>query len=207
MSGDLRVCFFGDSFVQGIGDPDYRGWVGRVLAVTGPDVTAFNLGVRRDTSDDVVRRYRQELDARTVADADNRLVVSFGSNDAIEENGRVRVELSRCVDNLAGMIAESRDRQLSMLVVGPPPVLDAGAAHLERTMKIAAEMAALCAVDDVPFVDITAALAADPAWIAEVTAGDGAHPGRGGYERLTALVLDAGWRAWLGGRAGRPAAR
>ena len=31
---DLRVLFFGDSFVAGTGDPEARGWVGRVAAAT-----------------------------------------------------------------------------------------------------------------------------------------------------------------------------
>jgi acyl-CoA thioesterase I len=39
----------------------------------------------------------------------------------------------------------------------------------------------------------------DGTWHAEVMAGDGAHPGPRGYARLAALVLAAGWPAWLGG--------
>jgi hypothetical protein len=31
---DLRACFVGDSFVAGVGDPDHRGWVGRIIART-----------------------------------------------------------------------------------------------------------------------------------------------------------------------------
>ena len=77
------MCFIGDSFVQGIGDPEYRGWVGRVLAATRDDVTAFNLGIRRNTSEDVLRRCWHEVLPRTLPEADNRLVISFGSNDAL----------------------------------------------------------------------------------------------------------------------------
>lgn len=31
---DLRVCFVGDSFVAGVGDPEQLGWAGRVAART-----------------------------------------------------------------------------------------------------------------------------------------------------------------------------
>ncbi|WP_280346565.1 GDSL-type esterase/lipase family protein [Nocardia neocaledoniensis] len=199
MSGDLRLCFLGDSFVQGIGDPEYRGWVGRVLAATGPDVTAFNLGIRRNTSADVLRRSERELDERMVAGADHRVVVSFGSNDAVEEHGRVRVEHAQCLENLATLLAQCRRRSIRALVVGPPPVIDAGAAHLARVTKIGDEMAALCLRENVPFIATTHALATDPVWCAEVTAGDGAHPGAHGYQRLAEVVLAGGWLEWIDG--------
>ncbi|MFJ8476707.1 hypothetical protein [Kitasatospora sp. NPDC094011] len=41
-----RILFLGDSFVQGLGDPEFRGWVGRVLQAAAPDATAFNRGAR-----------------------------------------------------------------------------------------------------------------------------------------------------------------
>ncbi|WP_278262399.1 GDSL-type esterase/lipase family protein [Nocardia sp. AG03] len=197
MSGPLRLCFLGDSFVQGIGDPDYRGWVGRVLATTDTEVTAFNLGIRRNTSDDVAARCWAEVDARTVPEADNRIVLSFGSNDMVEEDGRVRVDPTRTLANLATLLAESVRRGLFVLVVGPPPVIDAGESHLRRTTRLAAEMSALCHAREVPFVDVTAALAADPVWVAEARDRDGAHPGSGGYDRLAALVRDGGWHDWI----------
>ena len=56
---DLRVVFVGDSFVAGVGDPEGRGWVGRVVAAAhaaGLPLTAYNLGVRRETSADVLAR-------------------------------------------------------------------------------------------------------------------------------------------------------
>jgi hypothetical protein len=34
MDRESRICLVGDSFVQGIGDPEHRGWVGRVLEVS-----------------------------------------------------------------------------------------------------------------------------------------------------------------------------
>ncbi|KPC66599.1 GDSL-type esterase/lipase family protein [Streptomyces chattanoogensis] len=197
MTGDIRVCFIGDSFVQGIGDPEYRGWVGRVLAATHGDITAFNLGIRRNTSEDVLRRCWQEVQPRILPDADNRLVVSFGSNDTIEENGSVRVDPARCLDNLDSILEESRRRRIAPLVVGPPPVVDAGEDHLRRTSKIADEMAALCRSRLVPFIGTTPALANDPVWTREAMAGDGAHPGSGGYRRLADLILANQWHEWI----------
>ncbi|MFF2083563.1 GDSL-type esterase/lipase family protein [Nocardia sp. NPDC058176] len=197
MSGDLRICFVGDSFVQGIGDPEYRGWVGRVLADSGAEITGFNLGIRRNTSDDVRRRCWSEVGPRFLPGADNRLVLSFGSNDAVEENGAVRVTHARTLDNLSALLTEARHRAIHPLVIGPPPVVDAGEEHLCRTTELAEAMSTLCRSLDVRFIDITKLLADDPVWVEEVRAGDGAHPGSGGYRRLADLVLDGGWRDWI----------
>ncbi|MFF5033531.1 GDSL-type esterase/lipase family protein [Nocardia salmonicida] len=190
MNEDLRICLIGDSFVQGIGDPEYRGWVGRVL-------TAFNLGIRRNTSDDVLRRCWREVDPRVLPGADNRLVISFGSNDAVVEDGSVRVGKARCLDNLATLLAESRERAIHPLVIGPPPVVDGGEEHLRRTVELADAMAELCGSRDVPFVATTKQLAEDPIWVGEATAGDGAHPGSAGYQRLAELIVDGGWHSWI----------
>ncbi|MFI1973306.1 GDSL-type esterase/lipase family protein [Streptomyces cinnamoneus] len=197
MIEDIRICFIGDSFVQGIGDPEYRGWVGRVLEATGKDMTTFNLGIRGNTSDDVLRRCWMEVPGRTLPQADNRLVVSLGSNDMIEVDGSLRVDADRCLENLVSLLDSCRRHAIAPLVVGPPPVIGAGDAHLRRTAKLADEMDALCQGQHVPFITTTLELADDPVWIEEATAGDGAHPGSGGYRRLADLVLAGQWHEWI----------
>lgn len=197
---EKRICFIGDSYIQGIGDPEHRGWVGRLLQATHADVTAFNLGIRGNTSEDIVGRCWQEVGLRTLPDADNRLVISFGSNDMIEEDGKLRVDPVRCLDNLAAILDESRRRAIGPLVVGPPPVIDAGEGHLRRTLKLAGEMAALCRRRQVAFIATTRDLAGDFTWTEEAMAGDGAHPGSGGYQRLTEIILAGSWQEWIADR-------
>lgn len=197
MIENIRICFIGDSFVQGTGDPEHRGWVSRVLWATGRDITAFNLGVRRNTSEDVLRRCWREVLPRTMPGADNRLVISFGSNDAVQEDGAVRVDPARCLDNWASILDESLRQAINPLVVGPPPVIDAGIEHLRRTAKLADEMAALCLSRRIPFIHTTLDLANDPTWTQEVMAGDGAHPGSIGYQRLADLILADQWHEWI----------
>ncbi|GHF40123.1 hypothetical protein GCM10018790_17140 [Kitasatospora xanthocidica] len=193
-----RICFLGDSFVQGLGDPEFRGWVGRALQAAAPAATAFNLGVRRDTSARVRHRWQAEVEARTAPGADNRLVLSFGANDAMEEDGAPRVAPDETLRNLAALLDGARDLGLGVLVVGPPPVVCGGTAHLDRLRELVPGMAGICAAAEVPFVDVTEALAAHPVWAAEAAAGDGAHPGAGGYAALAELVLAGGFREWAG---------
>lgn len=195
--GGPRICFLGDSFVQGLGDPEFRGWVGRVLQAVAPDATAFNLGVRRQTSTQVRQRCWAEVEPRSLPGADHRLVLSFGANDAVAEGGAPRVAHADTLANLTALLDGARERGIAALVVGPPPVVGLGAQHLERLLRLAPAMAGLCASRGVPFIDVTEALARDPAWVAGAEAADGAHPGAGGYTRLAELVLDGGFGDWI----------
>ena len=53
---DVGLVFIGASLVAGVGDPKGQGWVSRVVGRTQhPDLelTAYNLGVRGDTSEEI----------------------------------------------------------------------------------------------------------------------------------------------------------
>jgi acyl-CoA thioesterase I len=183
---DIRICAIGDSFVAGVGDPECRGWVGR-LAADGPPVTLYNLGVRRETSRDVLARWRREVVPRLPEGVEGRVVLSLGVNDTTVENGATRVPADESVANLRAIL-DGLD--VPTLVVGPPPVADE-----EQNVRIAdlsSRFADVCR-DYVPVVD---ALRADDVWMDEVRSGDGAHPGATGYRRLADLVAPV-WSLWL----------
>jgi acyl-CoA thioesterase-1 len=195
---DLRVCVVGDSFTFGVGDPSGRGWVGQVAATAARDprwsLMVYNLGVRRDTSADIARRWFGEAQSR-LKDGDRfGVVFAFGLNDVIEQQGRRRVRRERSLHLLADMLDQARAAGWAPLVVGPTPVQDADLSA--RAAELAAGMAAVCADHEVPFVD-AGPLADDEVWAAEVAAGDSFHPSAAGYERLAGLVTPVVDR-WLG---------
>ena len=107
MNDDLRICFVGDSFVNGTGDDTALGWVGRVCAearARGVRLTSYNLGVRRDTSQDVLARWEAECRRRLPADCDARIVLSFGVNDTVVETGHERVALEASCEALRQIV-------------------------------------------------------------------------------------------------------
>ncbi|HEY1540058.1 MAG TPA: GDSL-type esterase/lipase family protein [Solirubrobacteraceae bacterium] len=195
---DRRILFFGDSFVAGTGDPEGRGWVGRVAAATwaaGLPMLAYPLGVRRETSVQVAERWRAEAAPRLLEGADCRVVFSFGTNDATLEGGGPRVAPGVSVATLGRVLDEAAQRRLPAFVVGPATSCDD-----EQDARIAVlsrSLAQVCAVRGVPFVAVTDALAASAAWRDEAAAGDGVHPGACGYAALARLVLAGGWLDWL----------
>ena len=195
---DIRICFIGDSFTQGTGDDTCLGWPGRVCAAAqtrGQSVTAYNLGIRRETTGDIRARWRAEVTPRLAAGVDGRIVFSFGANDATLENGQWRVPPDLSAENARAMVALAL-LSYPVLVVGPPPAPEPE--KTARHAELAARYAIVCNELGVPFLDVMEPIGSVTAWWDEVAAGDGIHPGAQGYAALAGLV-DAwpAWRSWL----------
>lgn len=195
----MRLCFIGDSIVNGTGDPTGLGWVGRVAAAArrrGHELTLYNLGIRRDTSADIAARWQAETARRLPPEFDGRLVFSFGANDCVLENGAPRVAAERSLENARAILGAAGARHPT-LMLGPVPLpllpgADAGIAALSR------DLAALAAGLAIPYFDLFTPLAAIDLWRREVSLGDGAHPGAAGYALIAELVEGwAAWREWL----------
>ncbi|HLO75254.1 MAG TPA: GDSL-type esterase/lipase family protein [Magnetospirillum sp.] len=197
----MRICFIGDSFINGTGDPDCLGWVGRVSAQArhqGVDLTVYNLGIRRDTSTDIAARWRDEARARQPIEFPGLLVFSFGVNDCTEDApGRLRVELADSVANARAILGEAAGLRPT-LMVGPPPIDDD--AVNSRIRQLSAALADVCGAQGIPYLDVFGPLERHPLWRREVAQGDGAHPGAAGYAVLAQLV--ATWPAWQQALAG-----
>lgn len=201
---DVRVCFVGDSFVAGVGDALHLGWTGRLAAhshAQGQTLTSYNLGIRRDTSADILRRFHAECTPRLPSGSQAGVVLSFGVNDTMSESGRARVAADASVANLCTLLRQLDAAGWPVMMVGPPAVDDER--HNERILALDASLASECKRHSVPYVSVVRQLQGHDGWRREVLEGDGAHPGTGGYEALAMLVRPA-WDDWLAGvRAGR----
>ncbi|MFB7251907.1 GDSL-type esterase/lipase family protein [Microbacterium sp. NPDC056234] len=192
---DLRICFFGDSFVAGVGDSSGLGWVGRVTAAArerGHRITSYNLGVRRETSVQIAARIATEAPPRLADAEDARLVVSFGVNDATERDGVERAAVDdgiRAVRTATEFIGADR-----LLVVGPPATADQ--AQNERIRARDRAMRTHADRLGVRFVSTFPATSRDTTWQHQVVVGDGYHPDAEGY-RLLASVIQPVFLDWL----------
>jgi acyl-CoA thioesterase I len=196
----MRICFFGDSMVNGTGDDACLGWVGRICSAArrdGIDLTCYNLGIRRDTSTDVLARWHAEASARLPDEDDGRLVFSFGANDCCpgDDVGNVRVTPASVLAN-ADAILRAAAGWRPTLMIGPLPICDPVVDA--RIRSLSADFAALCSRLHVPYLDIFNLVATSTVWANEAAAGDGVHPNLGGYG-LVAKAIEAWpeWRSWL----------
>jgi acyl-CoA thioesterase-1 len=129
-SADVRVCSLGDSSVAGVGDPEHRGWTGRLAAgsaARGRQLTSYVLGVlgvRGETSRQVLGRWRAECTPRLPAGVDGRVAVSFGVNDTALADGVPQVAAADSLASLAALLEQASCSSWATFVVGPPPVDD-----------------------------------------------------------------------------------
>ncbi len=198
MTRDLRLAFIGDSFINGTGDAQFLGWTGRVCArvrATLPELTHYNLGIRRDTSADVRARWRDEAERRLPEGCDGRLVFAFGANDAVLVDGRPRISVAESLANFRAIVGAALAWR-PVLVVGPPPLPEAA----ERIGELSAAYARMSVDLDVPYLEVCATLRASTLWQEQVAGGDGAHPGAPGYAQLADLVSSwVAWGSWMRG--------
>lgn len=187
--------------MNGTGDDDGLGWVGRLVAEarqSGRDVTGYNLGIRGDTSADVAARWRNEARLRLPPEYDGYLAFSFGANDCIlnKSDGSPRVGHTESLARAEATLKEARS-WLPTMMVGPGIVADHPDANV-RIGELSAAYAKLCERIGVPYLEVCQLLLHSSVWNQEALAGDGAHPNREGYAIIAKAVTDwHHWRSWM----------
>jgi lysophospholipase L1-like esterase len=191
---DFRVCFVGDSLTAGTGDPEHLGWVGRVCrqaAAANTSLTAYNLGVRRETSADIAQRWAGECSPRLPAGTQAHVAFCFGVNDTTEVSGQVRVTATDSVENLKRILAEAKSRY-AVAMIGPPPTADTE--QNQRIRLLSLQYEAACGQMAIPYLPVFGSLSENPVWTRQVAKYDGAHPQAEGYAEFARLVMQ--WNYW-----------
>lgn len=188
-----RLFVVGDELVSGIADPRALGWLGRVVARSGPeDLLVCQLSVPGETTTALGARWEAEV-ARRRGGTSEHLVVALGAHDLAAGTSLARSRL-----NLANLLDRAEQLQLPVLVVGPPPRTDldeAGQAALSTAFGD------VCRRRRVPYVETYQPLAAHEQWLADLALTDGVHPGQAGHGLLAWLVLHHEWAEWIGAEA------
>ena len=190
----MIICFIGDSLTLGVGYETGLGWPGRLtndLLKQGADVTGYNLGVRKDASVLIAKRWREEAERRRMEGREFRLVFSFGVADVF--NGTAMEDFIAAAETLlveAHVMAQ-------VLVVGPTPV--ASPEKCARIKTLSEELARICSLHKIPFVETIDAMQGSPVYRQALINSDGAHPSSTGYAALAEhLAGDKQARKFLG---------
>lgn len=179
----MRICFIGDSFTQGIGDETELGWVSRIaihVRKNRPDISIFNLGIRGNTSLDILNRWESEVNARVSDKEPFRLVFCFGANDCADDGrGRRRVSIADTISN-THVIMKAAQKIAPTIFIGPPPILDDQAAD-QRLSELELVMHGVANEHSIPFLPVFETMRRSNVWTAGAAAGDGTHPNAAGY--------------------------
>ena len=195
---DIRICFVGESFVNGTGDSTHLGWTGRLcqtLSQQGHSITYYNLGIRRETSTELLVRWQQECDRRLPNGCDSRVIFCFGVNDTSLEGTTTRVSLLESIQN-AQQILKAAKEKYAVLMISPPAISDAE--QNSRIQTLSQHFSELCQTLDIPYLDVFTPLSKSNSWLTEVAAGDRYHPDAEGYKYFAQLVQNwSVWQTWL----------
>lgn len=184
----MVICFLGDSTVQGIGDAQALGWVGRLAQASfarspATDLTLCNLGVRGDSSLRVAARWLEETARRQRPGEDMAFVFSFGAADRPQQ-----APLPEAVAAAADMLRAAKAAGPT-LFIAPPPSSDPAWAAQNRELGLA--LLSVCEELNVPAFDLFTPLAASKGYLAALAAGDRIHPDAEGYAEIAGLL--AAW--------------
>ena len=204
------VFFVGDSITLGWRDENLGGWPARLIgalptASPGNSTTMYNLGVRGDTSDDIAKRWHDEVRRRRRVQG-TAVVFAFGINDAkMNANGVLALGEGRTRANVADILATATlDHRV--LFIGPTPVEEVALhQHLnaagDQAMpsnssigEISAIISEQAALAGVPFLDLFEALSGDARWLATLRQTDGLHPPADGHDIIAGAV--GAWQPW-----------
>lgn len=187
MTDDIRICFIGDSLINGTGDEEKLGWAGRLCAnlhSQGIPVTYYNLGIRRDTSRDILQRLEAESTLRLPKFCDARIVISCGVNDTVIENSSLRVTPEESLENIRDILRSAK--KYKAILIGPPPVDDDE--QNERIKLLSKAFACEASAQGVPYIDIFSTLVSDISYRQEISNNDGSHPRGDGYTKIADII-------------------
>ncbi|MDH5749783.1 MAG: GDSL-type esterase/lipase family protein [Rhodospirillales bacterium] len=203
------VCFVGASTVEGVGDEDRLGWPGRLMALAPASehiVSAYNLGIRGQTSLQMQARAGAECRTRLGDGIEGAIVICFGSNDTAEViGGPLRVPAGKSERTMRAILQDLKTLA-PVLLVGPTPVAEDMSPFRStltghefnftnaRLETLNESLGAMAAELQVPMLDLFAPLTDDSRWTAALRARDGLHPDGSGYQLMAEKV--AAWDAW-----------
>lgn len=208
-----NILCFGDSIIYGYGDLE-GGWVARLrkrIDLNSPEsdpqvfFMTYNLGIPSDTSRRLMDRFELELAAYTRDPADNYLIISIGTNDAIRNTSdkSLWTELPQYKANITALINQAQAAGAPVVFLGNMPVdetkthpyvYDAtieSSNHDIKTYELTAQQA--CKENDVDFIPVfEKAIQTD---YPSMLSGDGVHPNAKGHAYLAWEYING--QKWL----------
>ena len=197
---------FGDSIAQGAWDP-FGGWVQRVRGILdqhffeNPDemCLTFNMGVSGNTSQDVLNRFKGEVDVRFTPDTDTIILFAVGMSDSLVtvKDGTTQIALKAFQDNIKHLLEQAKTYTPKIGFVGLTPVDEDNVNPLPWNKSVSywnanvyaydRALKSICDDHDVTFVDIWDEWYKNPSyqdWLF-----DGVHPNERGHQRIARSVL------------------
>src|SRR3989338_3154354 len=184
-----RISIFGDSITWGKDDSDRGGWVNRLRhyfeVEEKSDIEVYNVGVSGDTTDDLLKRFTTECEARNRKD--QVILFAIGINDSlhyINQPDSPKVPLDRFQSNLRKLIDDAKVFSDTIAFIGLTIVDESKMPRKEekywandRIKKYNEVLKNICMESNIPFLEML-----DIIDIKDLP--DGLHPDSTGHEKM-----------------------
>lgn len=184
-----RISIFGDSITWGKDDSDRGGWVNRLRhyfeVEEKSDIEVYNVGVSGDTTDDLLKRFTPECEARNRKD--QVILFAIGINDSlhyINQPDSPKVPLDRFQSNLRKLIDDAKVFSDTIAFIGLTIVDESKMPRKEekywandRIKKYNEVLKNICMESNIPFLEML-----DIIDIKDLP--DGLHPDSTGHEKM-----------------------
>lgn len=201
----MRILVFGDSIVQGFWDSE-GGWVNRLRKFyeqrkfSGEDQdppTVFNLGISGETTEQLLKRFKSEVEARVYPGEEFVFVFGTGTNDTVYRGSENDSEPELYTEQLKELVNQAKEYSNKILFVGLLPVIDVllqpfpGSSSgkcfsTERTSLFDKTLKDFCLENNTPVVDVFTSFSELPDLNSVFD--DGLHPNNQGHEIIVSKV-------------------
>src|SRR3989344_8144981 len=199
-----QVFLFGDSITYGEFDTEQAGWAERLKKIAfekqlkGSDwIAVYNLGIPGEHTNDFLKRFEREFEARKDPEEENFFVFAFGANDAafLPDKREFQVPLQQYERNIKNIIGISRRLHSKKIIfLTTTPVLEEILAKSGRSKERKNEyikkyniaLKRVCSDEGIDVVDVHGAYLKNG--YEGFFSPDGLHPNSAGHKLIFEIV-------------------
>lgn len=187
----MTICIFGDSIAWGDSDCEKGGWADRLKNyLMNEDIIAYNLGVSDDTTEDILKRFDNEAEARRP----DIILFAIGINDSLIIENNKPISLEKFQNNIAALADKAKRITNKIVFIGLTdvdesktiPYLETGESYNNQTIGEYDEaIRSFCEDNDLIFIEMLGLLINDEDLC------DGLHPSSIGHQKMFQKIKEA----------------